>query len=263
MREPVRGRRSDELDAQIAALLRDGYIVLENLIDPQKCAEIREESERLLGYTGRNPFEGHKTQRVYSPLAKTRVLDDLVDHPRVLALLDALLLPNYLLSQAQIINLLPGEAAQPLHHDDAFYQLPRPSRAVHAAFICAIDRFTAENGATVVIPGSHTWGDDRVPERSQAIPCEMEAGSAIFFLGNLWHGGGANQTERARLAVTCQYCEPWLRQHENFFLEIPRAQARTLRDSILSLIGYSIHAPFMGMVDGRHPRRVLDRDDGD
>jgi ectoine hydroxylase-related dioxygenase (phytanoyl-CoA dioxygenase family) len=264
MPESIRKAASAEVREQLSALLRDGYVVLPSLLDAEQCATIRAEAERLTSYTGRNPFEGHKTQRVYSPLAKTRAIDVLVDHPRILALLDALFLPNYLLSQAQIINLLPGEAAQPLHHDDAFYQLPRPFRPVHAAFICAIDPFTADNGATVLIPGSHTWGDDRMPERSQVVACEMAAGSAVFFLGNLWHGGGENRTERSRLAVTCQYCEPWLRQHENFFLEIPRAQARTLRESILSLLGYSIHAPFMGMVDGRHPRRSLERaDDAD
>ena len=251
----------EELERQLATLHREGYVVLPAVIDEQQCAAIREESERLLSFTGRNPFEGHKTQRVYSPLAKTRAIDVLVDHPRVLALLDALLMPNYLLSQAQIINLLPGEAAQPLHHDDAFYPLPRPFRPVHAAFICAIDRFTVDNGATVVVPKSHAWGGERVPERSEVVACEMDPGSLVFFLGTLWHGGGANQTERARLAVTCQYCDPWLRQHENFFLEIPREQAVTLRESILALLGYSIHPPFMGMVDGRHPRRALDRDE--
>jgi ectoine hydroxylase-related dioxygenase (phytanoyl-CoA dioxygenase family) len=193
---------------------------------------------------------------VYAPLSKTRVIDDLIDHPRIRALLQAILLPNYLLSQAQIINILPGEAAQGLHHDDAFYYLPRPHKTLHASFIAAIDEFTAVNGATQVIPGSHHWSD-RQPQRSETISCIMPAGSAVFFLGSLWHGGGANGSDRARLAVTGQYCEPWLRQHENFFLEIPPEQARTLRPSILDMIGYSIHPPFMGMVDRHHPRRAL------
>lgn len=255
-----RGVAADELGEQLRQVAEQGYVILPKLIDEAQCALLRAEAARLASHTGRNPFEGHRTQRVYSPLAKTRAMDVLVDHPRVLALLDALLMPNYLLSQAQIINLLPGEAAQPLHHDDAFYPLPRGFRAVHASFICAIDRFTPENGATVVVPTSHLWLE-RVPARDEAIPCELEAGSAVFFLGNLWHGGGENRSAGERLAVTCQYCDPWLRQHENFFLEIPRQQARTLRASILSLLGYSIHPPFMGMVDGRHPRRALEVED--
>lgn len=85
----------------------------------------------------------------------------------------------------------------------------------------------------------------------------MPAGSAVFFYGSLWHGGGANQTETPRLAVTGQYCEPWLRQHENFFLELTKEQALALREPIRSMVGFSIHPPFMGMVDRHHPRRVL------
>ncbi|HKU40012.1 MAG TPA: phytanoyl-CoA dioxygenase family protein [Polyangiales bacterium] len=244
------------LAAQLEALDRDGYVVLENLIDRERCALIREETHRLANKTGANPFEGHLTQRVYSPLSKTRAIDDLIDHPRVLALLDALFLPNYLLSQAQIINILPGEAAQALHHDDAFCAIPRPHRPIHAAFIAAIDDFTADNGATVVVPGSHRWSDRR-PLREEAVPCVMPAGSAVFFVGSLWHGGGENRSDRSRLAVTGQYCEPWLRQHENFFLELSKEQARALREPIRSMIGYSIHPPFMGMVDRHHPRRAL------
>lgn len=245
-----------ELAVQLEALDRDGYVILEGLIDRNKCAEIQDEAARLIDYTGANSFEGHLTQRVYAPLSKTRSIDDLIDHPRVTALLDALFLPNYLLSQAQIINILPGETPQPLHHDDGFYALPRPFKPVHAAFIAAIDDFTADNGATVVVPGSHKW-TDRIPTAADAVPCRMAAGSAVFFLGALWHGGGDNRTERARLAVTGQYCEPWLRQQENFFLELSKEQARELRPSILSMVGYSIHAPFMGMVDRHHPKRIL------
>jgi ectoine hydroxylase-related dioxygenase (phytanoyl-CoA dioxygenase family) len=245
------------LASQLEQLERDGFLVLEGLIDSHQCSAIREEARRLANHTGSNPFEGHRTQRIYAPLSKTRAIDELIDHPRITGLLDAIFLPNYLLSQAQIINILPGETAQALHHDDAFYDLPRPHKAVHAAFIAAIDDFSLENGATMVIPGSHKWGA-RQALREEAVACPMSAGSAVFFLGSLWHGGGANTTGRARLAVTGQYCEPWLRQQENFFLEIPKAQARTLREHILSMIGYSIHPPFMGMVDRHHPKRVLD-----
>ena len=245
---------------ELEALERDGYVVLNGLIDAARCDSIRAEALRLADHTGSNPFEGHRTQRVYAPLSKTRAIDDLIDHPRILALLDALLLPNYLLSQAQIINILPGEAAQGLHHDDAFCPLPRPHKTLHAAFIAAIDDFTEDNGATLVVPGSHRW-TDRLPTREEARPCLMPAGSAVLFVGSLWHGGGENRTQQPRLAVTGQYCDPWLRQQENFLLEFSKQEARCLREPIRSLIGYSIHPPFMGMVDRRHPRRYLERDE--
>src|SRR6202000_2992953 len=86
------------------------------------------------------------------------VCDPLVAPPRVLAVLDRLLMPNYLLSALQAINIQPGESAQLPHHDDGFYPIPRPREPLAAATIWAIDDFTPDNGSTVVFPGSHRWG---------------------------------------------------------------------------------------------------------
>lgn len=245
------------VDADHQALTKNGYVILERLIDADALDEIRTACAPHLARTGRNNFEGLKTQRVYDVLSKTGALDRLADHPRVLALLDRIFLPNYLLSQMQVINILPGEAAQPLHYDDAFYQFPRPRPPMGAATVWAIDAFSAENGATVVIPASHGWGNDRRAAVSDTISVVMPAGSAVFFLGTLWHGGGANRSEGSRLAVTCQYCQPYLRQQENFLLELDKARAAGLSPMLQSMIGYSIFGPFMGMVNGEHPRRLL------
>ncbi len=244
--------------ADMAALDRDGYVIWENLLSTEQCAQIRETVRPWLGHTGRNSFEGRRTQRVYSVLSRTRVCDRLVDHPRVLAVLDRLLMPNYLLSALQAINIQPGEAAQLAHHDDGFYPVPRPRAPLAAATIWAIDDFTADNGATVLYPGSHRWGKRRPGPDDEAIPVVMPVGSCVLFVGTLWHGGGANTTDRDRLAVTAQYCQPWLRPMEAFTLSVPRDIARTVSDDIRRMLGYSIHPPFVGAVDGLHPLRLLE-----
>ncbi|MDT5218931.1 MAG: hypothetical protein QOF15_1036, partial [Mycobacterium sp.] len=199
------------VETDLAALDRDGYVIWENLVSAEECRQIRQVVRPWLGHTGRNSFEGRHTQRIYSVLSRTRVCDRLVDNPRVLAVLDRLLMPNYLLSALQAINIQPGETAQLAHHDDGFYPIPRPREPLAAATIWAIDDFTADNGATVVTPGSHRWGKRRPSSEDRAFPVVMPAGSCVFFVGTLWHGGGANTTTRERLAVTAQYCEPWLR----------------------------------------------------
>jgi ectoine hydroxylase-related dioxygenase (phytanoyl-CoA dioxygenase family) len=245
-------------DADAAALADAGYVVIPDLLDAGTLELIRRESAPLLTHVGRNDLEGLRTKRVYSVMAKTRSCDALAEHPRVLCLLDRLLLPNYLLSMFQIIDIDPGEKAQILHYDDAFYPIARPRRHIGVATICAVDDFTADNGATVVIPGSHRWGDDRRPtEVDTRVSVEMSAGSALVMLGTTWHGGGANATDRSRMAVTCQYCEPWARTQENMFLAVPREIARDASPSLQRMLGYSIHAPFMGNVDGMSPLRVL------
>jgi ectoine hydroxylase-related dioxygenase (phytanoyl-CoA dioxygenase family) len=247
------------VEADLAAIDRDGYVILENLLGPTEIERIRSAVVPLLDKAGRNTFEGERTQRVYSVLNKTRVCDRLVDHPRVLALLDRIFLPNYLLSQLQVININPGEDRQLLHPDDALYPVPRPRPALGAATVWAIDAFTEINGATVVLPGSHRWDGGRRPsDQDPVIPAVMPAGSCVFFLGTLWHGGGANRSDRARLAVTAQYCEPWLRPQEAFTLSTSRDTARAVSENIRRMLGYSIHPPFVGMVDGMHPKRLLD-----
>lgn len=245
------------VDADLAALARGGYVVWENLLDAEQCREIREVVRPWLGHTGRNSFEGRRTQRVYSVLSRTRVCDRLVDNPRVLATLDRLLMPNYLLSALQAINIQPGESAQMAHHDDGFYPIPRPREPLAAATIWAIDDFTADNGATVVVPGSHRWGKRRPGPGDPALPVVMPAGSCVFFVGTLWHGGGANTSAHDRLAVTAQYCQPWLRPMEAFTLSVSRDIARNVSDDIQRMLGYSIHPPFVGAVDGLHPLRLL------
>jgi ectoine hydroxylase-related dioxygenase (phytanoyl-CoA dioxygenase family) len=168
------------------------------------------------------------------------------------------MLPNYLLSQAQVINIKTDSPAQPLHIDDGFYPWPRPRPALSVATVFAIDDFTEENGATVAIPGSHLWGEDRFPEEEdRRVAAVMPAGSCILFLGNLWHGGGANYSGADRLAITAQYCEPWLRTQENYFLSVSPETAASVSENMRRLLGYSIHPPFMGMSEGMHPKRKL------
>ncbi len=240
------------------SLQDNGYVMIKNLISDQDCADIKQELEPLLTHTGRNAFEGLKTQRVYSTITKTRICDTLVTHPRILALLDRMFMANYLLSQLQVINILPGENAQYLHADDSFYPVPRPRPPLGAATIWAIDDFTAENGATHLIPNSQHWGSRRPTGDDTKIQAVMPKGSVIFYGGTLWHGGGANNSQNDRLAITAQYCEPWVRQQENFGMGTPKSLVKSLSPEMQSLLGYSILPPYIGMVDGVHPLRLLE-----
>lgn len=247
------------LERLVADVARDGFVVVPDLVPAERIAEIRADVlPRLRHDGGRNNFEGFATRRLYGVIAKTFACNELVEHPLVLGLLDRLLEPNYLLSQLQVIDILPGEAAQPLHFDDGFYPWPRPRPALGVATIWPLDDFTADNGATVVVPRSHLWGERMPAAEDGARPVVMARGSVLLFLGTLWHGGGANRTARSRACVTAQYCAPWCRQQENFSLSVPRDRVRACSEHVQRMLGYSIHPPFMGFVDGMHPKRLLE-----
>jgi ectoine hydroxylase-related dioxygenase (phytanoyl-CoA dioxygenase family) len=249
-----------QLEALLAQVHERGYVIIHDLLPLEVIAEIKAEVEPLLSLDGRSEFEGFKTRRIYSVIEKTLAMNPVIEHPLILALLDKILQPNYLLSQVQAINVMPGEVAQPLHHDDGFYPIPRPRSAFSAATIWAFDDFTEDNGATLVIPKSHQWGDEHPGDGSgyEMIPAVMPAGSAIFFLGTLWHGAGANNSDAPRMAATAQYCEPWARQQENYSLAISRERVKLCSEKIQSMLGYSMCFPFIGFVNGRDPKRLLE-----
>ncbi len=250
----------EQLAALTAEVNENGYVIIPELIPKAMMEEIKQAISPLLTHDGRNEFEGTKTRRIYSVIEKTLALNPLVDHPLIMALMDNFLMDSFLLSQLQAINVYPGEVQQPLHHDDGFYPFPRPRKHFSAATIWAIDDFTEDNGATMVFPKSHLWGDVSPAEmdKSQMIPAVMPAGSVIFFLGTLWHSAGPNHSNAPRMAATAQYCEPWARQQENYGIAISRPQAKLCSDRIQEMLGYSMLFPFIGFVDGRNPKRLLE-----
>jgi ectoine hydroxylase-related dioxygenase (phytanoyl-CoA dioxygenase family) len=250
------------LERVLADLDRDGYAVVESLLSPGEAKAVRDGLREVLDRTpmGRNDFEGYQTRRIYALFAKTRAFDALALHPLLLGVLDAVLGPSYQLSAPTGIDIGPGEKAQFLHMDDGIYPLPRPHPEVVLNSMWALDDFTEENGATRVVPGSHRW-TDRIPvDPDETVTVTMPAGSVLFILGTLWHGGGANRTDKPRLGVLLEYAAGWLRQQENHVLAVPPDVMRTLPQRLQELLGYGIHPPFVGYVDGRHPRRLLEPD---
>lgn len=263
-----------DIDMHLQRLRRDGYTVIEDFLSADDLRQVRAGLAPYLNtHSGRNNFEGYRTERVYTLVARGRIFEKLTEEPRVLALLDRLLLPGYLLTASQAICIHPGETPQPLHADDMFYRIPRPRPAISISTIVAVDAFTAENGGTEIIPGSHDWNDEAVASAydghdhdtaardaliRQLQPVRMPAGACVVFAGTLLHRGGANVSDKPRLAFSNQYCEPWARTQENFFLGIPPQLVREMSPRVQQLLGYGIWPPFMGQVTARHPLKTLD-----
>lgn len=263
-------------EERLAELDRQGYTIIPDFLGPALLARVREGlAPHLNTHAGRNNFEGFKTERVYTLVARGKVFEEIAEDARVLALLDALLKPGYLLTASQAICIYPGETPQPIHYDDSFYPIPRPRPSISFSTIVAVDAFTVENGCTEVIPGSHRWSDERIaggydgrhhdaampPElESQLVPLVMPAGACVFFHGTLMHRGGANRSKAPRLAFSNQYCEPWARTQENFYHGVPPALVRGMSPRLQTLLGYEIMPPFMGHVTASHPTKVLRED---
>ena len=246
------------VDGVVAAIKAEGYCIVERVLSKKQVREIKADLLDVLGTvpTGRNDFEGYKTQRIYAVFAKTRMLDEPAIHPLITGVLDRVL-GYYQLSAPVGIYIGPGEVAQGLHRDDSVYPLPADFSTVLINTMWSFDDFTKANGATRLIPKSHKWTDRQPTGKEKFVYAEMPAGSVMFYPGRTWHSGGANTTDKPRLGVILEYIQSWLRPQENHVLAVPREVVETLPEKLQELLGYNIFPPFLGNVDGRHPRRYI------
>ena len=125
----------------------------------------------------------------------------------------------------------------------------------------ALTSFTAENGATRVVPGSHLMADDRAHDPAATVPAEMAPGSVLLFSGRTVHAAGANHTGSARHGLHVSYVLGWLRTEENHQLAVPEHTARTLPSTVRKLLGFEQYDPAasggarLGLVDWEDPAR--------
>lgn len=247
------------VDAIVAGMDETGAAIVTDLLSVDDVASIRTELDAILDATplGRNPFEGYKTRRIYNLFAKTRAFDGPATDSLVLGVLDRVLGPNYQFSAPVGICIGPGEEAQILHRDDSVYPLAWPHDEVVVNTMWAFDDFTAENGGTRVVPGSHRWESPHPEGDVETVHAEIPAGSVMFYRGSVLHGGGANLTDRSRLGVILEYVAAWLRPQENHVLGVPQDVVADLPRRLQELLGYNVYPPFLGYVDGVHPTRFL------
>jgi ectoine hydroxylase-related dioxygenase (phytanoyl-CoA dioxygenase family) len=199
-----------------------------------------------------------------SPVFATEILT----HPVYRAVCDTILLPNcasYQLNIAHVLERGPGSEQQMIHRDEAVWiHLPQPHPEVQVASVIALVDFTADNGATRVVPGSHRWDPDRIATPEQLVAAEMAAGSAVIYLGSTLHGGGANTTtDVRRRGMHVSYCLGWLRTEENQYLSTPIDAVRAMPRESQSLLGYGAHdallagGGYLGSVRVQDPVELL------
>jgi hypothetical protein len=114
-----------------------------------------------------------------------------------------------------------------------------------AQLLVMLDDFTAENGATYLLSGSHRLRE-KPPDDAifrDAVRAVGPAGSIVMFNSNLWHAAGINGTDRSRRALTLAFTRPFVKQQ----LDYPRAlgydRGDTLSPTLRQLLGYNARVP--------------------
>ena len=238
------------LEHHLKALDRDGYTIVENAIEPEFVRELRDgirEIERLtLNHTEEGEgIDGEQQLRTAGLFSSADCFQRAPTHANVLPIVEGVIGADCLLATFSAVDLLPGLNGQPIHHDDILIPVARPHAPILCTTMWALTDFTAENGATRVIPGSHRSPESHPPvaeDGDGTIAAEMSAGSVLIFEGGLWHGAGDNSTDdERRLGLQTSYCAGFIRPLINWCLMFPPEKARHLPERLRELMGYSTY----------------------
>ncbi|KAH7361432.1 hypothetical protein B0T11DRAFT_327622 [Plectosphaerella cucumerina] len=155
-------------------------------------------------------------------------------------------------------------AAQPLHRDDMaqhFDHVEGSGDSSLLGLLVAGTRCVYENGATQVVVGSHKWpeADQKGPaDRSLCSTAEMSKGDAVFIIGSVWHGAGANQLENERRNIySCHMTRGSYRSDENQFVGLDPEVIKSYAPEVQALMGFSVSEPFCGHVEMKDPIILL------
>jgi ectoine hydroxylase-related dioxygenase (phytanoyl-CoA dioxygenase family) len=185
-----------------------GYLVLPGFVPPPMLAELRDRVEALWEQEGSDAGSEFRhepgARRLANLVDKGAIFAEVVSMPEILECVEHVIGPSYKLSSLNARSTNPNsEESQPWHADSAAIADERGYWVCNSIWM--LDDFTAENGATRMIPRSHTWR--RLPDPGNTISRPDEelvtgtAGTVVIMNTHMWHGGTANRTGRCRRAL--------------------------------------------------------------
>jgi ectoine hydroxylase-related dioxygenase (phytanoyl-CoA dioxygenase family) len=182
--------RSCTQKALNTALDEVGYAIVTDLLPPRELQTLRRELEPH--FTARPVsqalFFGFNTTRIDALLSKSAMVREMATHPLLLAAAQHVLgehCDRFQLNLTQGIRIHPGEKAQILHPDSAMFPIRNKPFEFVLNAIWAYSDFEQENGATLIVPGSHRWPEERQPEKHEITQAAMPAGSVLLYAASL------------------------------------------------------------------------------
>ena len=249
----------DDVVEICAALDEAGCVVIEDMIDPASLAAIRSDLAANIegAYYSDNDkpedFYPAKTQRLIGIMKKLPSIREQIIHPVTTALCQHHLGENcerFQLHASSALVVGPGARDQILHREEDpfdYFDVPRPNLVI--ASMAAISDFTADNGGTLLVPGSHKWEAGREAKPEEVVAAEMKAGSMLFWLGGTLHGAGSNITDGWRQGIILSYSLAWLRQEENVYMNLDSDTIKELSPEIQDRLGFTMHDESLGFFD--------------
>ncbi|KGG00293.1 MULTISPECIES: phytanoyl-CoA dioxygenase family protein [Prochlorococcus] len=219
-----------------------------------KIASKEEESGDSCFYENRNNEDGNikseikKLQRIWNILNKDKLFHEFPlcgTHKKTLNKIFArnTLHNLYTISSFQANILYPGAEKQKIHVDTPVPE-PLPEWPIKITTINLLDDFTADNGATMVVPKSHKSRLKPKPGTNdeQLLKTIIAPfGSSIFTHGGLWHASGTNQSNSKRLALLGSYAASYAKDiaYEENHIQI-KNKLICFENDLAEMLGYNL-----------------------
>ena len=184
-----------------------GFTLLEEVLNPEEVSHLRECLIRCYERTGHEQNFMGTAGHVTNLPTQDPLFFPLLDHPKILPILEAILGKNLILGSLNARIARPADDEQGFHTDIGA-ELLNPASPVMCNTVWMLDDFSPRNGSTRIVPGSHKSGMAGPPEGfavQHVFQVTAKAGSVLVFNGQSWHAGGNNQTEVNRHALFGHY----------------------------------------------------------
>ena len=262
----------DRFDEDVfGAIDRHGFVVIENALPGSHCDQLMAEMRPFIDATPHGLHGLAGTRRVGALVARSPASHEMIAHPAILQLVKSILGEQRLSGDAvqingrvakgekgfrypwnlhltQIIDVGPGGGTEAMPHQLGMHKangmwlhdFQNAGLDIQVEVMWALSDFTAENGATHVVLGSHREEPRGGPlgYTQPTVQATMAQGSALIWTGWSIHGAGANTTSDRRVGMNINYALGFLAQEENQLLACPPHLARKLPEKMQRLIGY-------------------------
>jgi ectoine hydroxylase-related dioxygenase (phytanoyl-CoA dioxygenase family) len=239
--------RPDWFGGALRSVRRDGFAIVEDVLSRDVLERTRNAMyrvhERILAEIGPQRLaRAGELGALRLMLRYDAHFYSLLELDDVLAIVDASL------SSAAVLHVQNGLIAPP-----AGGPFGSPSRAMlrrdfphhldgyvaSLTTVLAIGDFTADNGAPLLVPGSHREEHAPSPERmlDAALPAVAPAGSMVVLDGGLWHAPGTNRSGHDRLAITQQFTRSFIRPQVDYMRALGDEMVRRRDQRTQQLLG--------------------------
>lgn len=247
-----------DLSIAVSLIQKRGFYVLKSAFDEKTSIFLKKELQRITKNFHAPPVEGvpylnSNSKVIYNPDHKSKeillfilrrnaylhqILKHFLNDPwyRRLPLEE----PNYILRAA--IARSSGPDKLPMHID-SFVPSSSDHVNVMQAFF-ALDISTVSNGATIIVPGSHTSDKYAIQNSTDAEVLELNVGDIAIWDSRLWHGALPNKTNKDRWALVATFTRWWIKQNYQKPLSLPNEFSNLLSSVEKTMMGFNSYPPF-------------------